>query len=62
MGLDQISANPTFQTIVADLKLWTEPYLPIALVSLRKRIAAMLGKVFLRIPFVVKLIFGRFIR
>ncbi|NUN64198.1 hypothetical protein HCU40_05395 [Pseudanabaena biceps] len=62
MGLDWISVDPNFQIIVADLKPWTEAYLPIALVSLRKRIAAMLGKVFLRIPFVVKLIFGRFIR
>lgn len=62
MGLDQISTDPNFQTIVADLKLWTGLYLPIALVSLRKPIEALLGIVFLRIPFVMKLIFGRFIR
>jgi hypothetical protein len=39
-----------------------EPYLPVAIISLRQWIVSGLGKIFFRYPFFVKLIFGRFIR
>jgi len=54
--------SPNTQIIISELKLWTKLYLPIALLSLRKPITRAIGKLFLRIPFLVKLIFGRFIR
>ncbi|PZO42677.1 MAG: hypothetical protein DCF19_06470 [Pseudanabaena frigida] len=48
--------------IIRTLESYAEPYLPIAIVSLRKLIVNNLGKIFLRNSFFVKLIFGRFIR
>ena len=48
--------------IIRTLDSYAEPYLPIAIVSLRKLIVNNLGKIFLRNSFFVKLIFGRFIK
>lgn len=50
--------NRVIQNIESDV----ESYLPIAIISLRKLIMNTLGKIFLRYPFFVKLVFGRFIR
>ena len=50
--------NRVIQNIESDI----EAYLPIAIISLRKLIVNTLGKIFLRYPFFVKLIFGRFLR
>ncbi len=49
-------------TLIGVLESYLEPYLPIAIISLRKWIVSGLGIIFLRYPFFVKLIFGRFIR
>jgi fumarate reductase subunit D len=49
-------------TLIGLLESYLEPYLPIAIISLRQWIVNALGKIFLRYPFFVKLIFGRFIR
>ena len=45
-----------------DLVTYVEPYLPVAILSLRKWIVSALGKVFFKYSFFVKLIFGRFIK
>lgn len=50
--------NRVIRNIESDI----EAYLPIAIISLRKLIVNTLGKIFLRYPFFVKLIFGRFLR
>ncbi|WP_201321398.1 hypothetical protein [Pseudanabaena sp. lw0831] len=49
-------------TLIRVLESYLEPYLPVAIISLRKWIINGLGTIFLRYPFFVKLIFGRFIR
>ena len=49
-------------TLIGVIESYLEPYLPIAVISLRQSIVNVLGKIFLRYPFFVKLIFGRFIR
>ncbi len=48
--------------VIGNIESDVESYLPIAIISLRKLIVNTLGKIFLRYPFFVKLIFGRFIR
>jgi len=48
--------------VIGNIESDVESYLPIAIISLRKLIVNTLGKMFLRYPFFVKLIFGRFIR
>ncbi|TYQ28276.1 hypothetical protein PseudUWO311_04920 [Pseudanabaena sp. UWO311] len=48
--------------LIGRLESYIEPYLPIAIISLRQWIINLLGRIFLRFPFFVKLIFGRFIR
>ncbi|PZV17829.1 MAG: hypothetical protein DCF20_05540 [Pseudanabaena sp.] len=49
-------------TLIRALESYLEPYLPVAIISLRQWIVGALGKIFFRYPFFVKLIFGRFIR
>jgi len=49
-------------SFIVTLEALVEPYLPVAIISLRKWIVSRLGKIFFRYPFFVKLIFGRFIR
>ena len=49
-------------TWIGVLESYLEPYLPVAIISVRKWIVSWLGTIFLRYPFFVKLIFGRFIR
>ena len=49
-------------SFIVTLESFVEPYLPVAIISLRKMIVTGLGKIFFRYPFFVKLIFGRFIR
>ena len=48
--------------VIRNIESDVEAYLPIAIISLRKLIVNTLGKIFLRYPFFVKLIFGRFLR
>ena len=48
--------------VIRNIESDVESYLPIAIISLRKLIVNTLGKIFLRYPFFVKLIFGRFLR
>jgi len=48
--------------LIIKLEAYLEPYLPIAIISLRKWIVSGLGTIFFRYPFFVKLIFGRFVR
>lgn len=54
--------NATLSRIIHNIQNYAEPYVPIAIVSLRKLIVSNLGKIFLRYSFFVKLIFGRFIK
>jgi hypothetical protein len=49
-------------SFIVTLESLVEPYLPVAIISLRKWIVSGLGKIFFRYPFFVKLIFGRFVR
>ncbi|WP_434685080.1 hypothetical protein [Pseudanabaena minima] len=49
-------------SFIVTLESLVEPYLPVAIISLRQWIVNGLGKIFFRYPFFVKLIFGRFIR
>jgi hypothetical protein len=49
-------------TLIGVLESYVEPYLPVAIISLRQWIISGLGIIFFRYPFFVKLIFGRFIR
>jgi type IV secretory pathway VirB2 component (pilin) len=49
-------------TLIGVLESYVEPYLPVAIISLRQWIVSGLGTIFFRYPFFVKLIFGRFIR
>ncbi|MCY7331375.1 MAG: hypothetical protein LH649_01680 [Pseudanabaena sp. CAN_BIN31] len=51
-----------WNNLIITIQSYLELYLPIAIVSLRKSIVSGLGPIFLRYPFFVKLIFGRFIR
>ena len=49
-------------TLIGVLESYLEPYIPVAIISLRQWIISGLGTIFFRYPFFVKLIFGRFIR
>jgi hypothetical protein len=49
-------------SFIVNLESLVEPYLPVAIISLRQWIVSGLGKIFFRYPCFVKLIFGRFIR
>ncbi|MEA5478443.1 hypothetical protein VB774_12515 [Pseudanabaena galeata UHCC 0370] len=49
-------------SFIVTLESLVEPYLPVAIISLREWIVSGLGKIFFRYPFFVKLIFGRFVR
>ncbi len=51
-----------WNSLIITIQSYLELYLPIAIISLRKSIVSGLGSIFLRYPFFVKLIFGRFIR
>ncbi|OIP69687.1 MAG: hypothetical protein AUK48_14330 [Oscillatoriales cyanobacterium CG2_30_44_21] len=62
IALAQKSLSPNTQAIINTIKPWTELYLPIALISLRKLIIGAIGKIFLQNSFLMKLIFGRFIK
>ena len=57
-----IPPNSPINNFVMTMQSWIEPYLPVAIISLRKWIIGSLGKIFLRYPIFVKLIFGRFVR
>jgi hypothetical protein len=47
--------------LLRNVQSYAEPYLPIAVISLRKLIISNLSKIFLRSSFLVKLLFGRFL-
>jgi hypothetical protein len=57
-----IPIDNRLHSLIITIQSYLELYLPIAIVSLRKSIVSCLGTIFLRYPFFVKLIFGRFIR
>ena len=57
-----IPPNSPISNFVITGQSFVEPYLPVAIISLRKWIIGTLGKIFLRYPIFVKLIFGRFVR
>ncbi len=54
--------NGQLSLVIRDIVSYVEPYLPVAIISLRKWIGSALGKVFFKYSFFVKLIFGRFIK
>lgn len=49
-------------TLIGVIESYVEPYIPVAIISLRQWIVSGLGTIFFRYTFFVKLIFGRFIR
>ncbi len=57
----RVPINAQLSLVIHDMVSYVEPYLPVAIVSLRKLIVSALGKVFFKYSFFVKLIFGRFI-
>jgi hypothetical protein len=57
-----IPIDNRLHSLIITIQSYLELYLPIAIISLRKSIVSGLGSIFLRYPFFVKLIFGRFIR
>ncbi len=57
-----LPAKSPLKYSIDSIQNFAEPYLPIAIISLRKLIVSVLGKVFFRYSFFVKLIFGRFIK
>jgi hypothetical protein len=54
--------NVMLSSIMNSIQNYAEPYLPFTIISLRKLIVSVLGKIFFRYSFFVKLIFGRFIK
>lgn len=48
--------------IVAQISTYAHLYFPIAIISFRKFILDYLGKLLMKLPFLVKFIFGRFVR
>lgn len=60
--LGHFPVDSRIQRFIRVLEPDIEPYLPIAIISLRKIFLGILGKIFLRYSFFVKLIFGRFVR
>ena len=48
--------------VINTIESYIEPYLPIAIISLRKLIMENLGTIFFKSAFIVKFIFGRFVR
>jgi hypothetical protein len=57
-----IPIDSRMNSLIITIESYLEPYLPVAIISLRKWIVNGLGTIFFRYPFFVKLIFGRFIR
>lgn len=57
-----LPASAPLKRSIDSIQNFAEPYLPIAIISLRKLIVSALGKIFFRYSFFVKLIFGRFIK
>ncbi len=57
-----IPIDNRWHNLIITIQSYLEPCLPIAIVSLRNSIVSGLGTIFLRYPFFVKLIFGRFVR
>ena len=53
--------NGQLSLVIRGMVSYVEPYLPVAIISLRKLIVSALGKIFFKYSFFVKLIFGRFI-
>jgi len=54
--------NALLSSLTQSIQNFAEPYLPFAIISLRKLIVSILGKIFFHYPFFVKLIFGRFLK
>ncbi|MFM7887544.1 MAG: hypothetical protein ACKPCM_12815, partial [Pseudanabaena sp.] len=57
-----LPTNAPLKRSIDSIQHFAEPYLPIAIISLRKLIVSILGKIFFRYSFFVKLIFGRFLK
>ena len=57
-----IPRNSTEWQIIDLIQDWIEPYLPIALISIRKRLTNLVVDLFRRYPLVIKLIFKRFLK
>jgi hypothetical protein len=54
--------NAILNSIIQSIQNFAEPYLPFAIISLRKLIVSVLGKIFFRYSFFIKLVFGRFLK
>ncbi len=62
INFGHLPINGQLSLVIRDMVSYVEPYLPVAIISLRKLIVSALGKIFFRYSFFVKLIFGRFIK
>jgi hypothetical protein len=58
----KVPLNSQFISVINNIESYIEPYLPIAIISLRKLIMSNLGTIFFKSAFIVKFIFGRFVR
>lgn len=62
ISLAVIPIDAQLGRMIQTIQDYAEPYLPVAIISLRKLIISNLGKILMRYSFVLKFIFGRFIK
>ena len=62
LALVKLPVDSQIVQVIRMIESYIEPYLPIAIISLRKLIMDNLGTIFFKSAFIVKFIFGRFVR
>ncbi len=62
LTLVKLPVDSQIVQVISMIESYIEPYLPIAIISLRKLIMDNLGTIFFKSAFIVKFIFGRFVR
>ena len=62
LALEKLPVDSQIVKVISMIESYIEPYLPIAIISLRKLIMENLGTIFFKSAFIVKFIFGRFVR
>jgi type IV secretory pathway VirB2 component (pilin) len=62
LALEKLPVDSQIVKVISMIESYIEPYLPIAIISLRKLIMDNLGTIFFKSAFIVKFIFGRFVR
>ena len=62
LALEKLPVDSQIVKVISMIESYIEPYLPIAIISLRKLIMDNLGTIFFKSAFIVKFFFGRFVR